>query len=228
MLHQNKNKFSHQSMIEEDEPEIWMISYGDMITLLLSFFVIYFSTDFKKPQKEMLQNQLIMKLEEFKASPLGGTTDQSNIDENFDAIISKQGDRLILSFGDYAFFKLGEIDPIEKGARSLEEFAKKFIPFSGRYRIAIKAFTDKNPVLAFRRYRDNLELSALRAVSTMRILQKSGIPLNKMEIAGHGEMDRLSTLIDSRKIASLTDKEIQDLSRTVVLIIKPETEQSVL
>ena len=38
---------------EEDSEGTWAISYGDMITLLLSFFVIFYNADFKAKKIEI-------------------------------------------------------------------------------------------------------------------------------------------------------------------------------
>jgi flagellar motor protein MotB len=48
-------KFVNLSKDHEEEVEsegTWAISYGDMITLLLSFFVIFFTTDFDKKKMQ--------------------------------------------------------------------------------------------------------------------------------------------------------------------------------
>ena len=49
-----------------DTEGTWAISYGDMITLLLSFFVIYFSTDFTEKKEKELNTGLIENLESGK------------------------------------------------------------------------------------------------------------------------------------------------------------------
>jgi flagellar motor protein MotB len=106
----------------------------------------------------------------------------------------------------------------------LEKFVESYQSYAGKYRISIKGFTDKVKVseVSNRRYRDNLELSALRSISAMRILQKKGIPLNRMEIAGAGELLSVSSILPQMKMS--TQDEINDYSRTIVLIISPEKE----
>ena len=56
----------------------------------------------------------------------------------------------------------------------------------------------------------------------MRHLQKAGIPLNRMEIAGVGELRTIEKIIP--KSNQLNQKELDALSRTVMLVIKPEKE----
>jgi flagellar motor protein MotB len=228
------------SFEEHESDELWAISYGDMITLLLSFFVIYFSTDFDKGKKKEVDNHLLSAFKiESVSSPvqqtsfLNKTSMVKNIDApKFDLLknakITKIDDRLIVTFDQMNFFKTGEIDPNTQGTETLKAFAEKFTPYAGMYRISIKAFTDTRSVSSRHRYKDNMELSALRALAALRIIQKAGIPLNRMEIAGYGEMNNLESLLTADKLKSLTDEQLKDISRTVVLIIKHDNEQSVL
>ncbi len=236
------NKKLHSEGHEEHEnDELWAISYGDMITLLLSFFVIYFSIDPKKNEMEKLDNHLIssfkmVDLKNSKNMPPSIKTDGSiktlGDAPKFEALknakITKIDDRLLVTFDQMSFFSTAKVEPHAQGELALKEFAAKFLPYAGLYKISIKAFTDKRPVKNKYRFKDNMELSALRALSALRVLQKSGIPLDRMEIAGYGEMNKLHSLIDAKKLQELTDLQIKDLSRTIVLIIKHETEQSVL
>jgi flagellar motor protein MotB len=235
-------KLNDQSFEEHESDELWAISYGDMITLLLSFFVIYFSTDFKKGKEAELDNHLIssFKMIDMKVdSKIPPTVINNGKDKIFEdapkfdllknAKITKLEDRLIVTFEKMSFFKTGEIDPNAEGVEMLKAFAAKFTPYSGLYHISIKAFTDTRTVTNGRhRYKDNMELSALRALAALRIIQKAGVPLNKMEIAGYGEMNKLQSLIAKEKLITFTPEQIKDFSRTLILIIKHDNEQSVL
>ena len=236
-----RSKLSRHSDEEHENDELWAISYGDMITLLLSFFVIFFSTDFKKNQKNTLDNYLIanFKMVDLKKNDLLPPTAEThgqgkalNDAPKFELLknakITKIDDRMLVTFDQMNFFKTAEIKPNKEGAETLVAFANKFIPYAGLYKISIKAFTDKRAVKNGHRYVDNMELSALRALATLRVLQKAGIPLDRLEIAGYGEMNKLYSLITPEKFKELSGTEIQDISRTVILIIKHENEQSVL
>lgn len=235
------NKINNHSFEEHESDELWAISYGDMITLLLSFFVIYFSTDFKKGKYDEIDNHVISSFKmvdlktQTKSIPiLTGKTNQKAFGDvpKFDLLknarITKLEDRLIITFDQMNFFKTGEIEPNKEAVETLKAFAAKFTPYAGMYRISIKAFTDSRSVSGRHRYKDNMELSALRALSALRVIQHAGIPLNRMEIAGYGEMNNLHTLISEDKLKGLTDEQLKDISRTVVLIIKHDNEQSLL
>lgn len=231
----------NESFEEHENDELWAISYGDMITLLLSFFVIFFSTDFKKNQQEKLDDHFISS---FKTSDIAlekkyPKSQEANKDakayENVpkfellkNAKITKFDDRLLVTFETLNFFDSGVAEPNKNGEEMLKVFASKYLPYAGMYKLSIKAFTDKRPVSKKHRFKDNMELSALRALAALRVLQNSGIPLNRLEIAGYGEMDKLKSLIEESKIKKLTDKEVNDISRTLIIIIKHDNEQGIL
>jgi flagellar motor protein MotB len=68
-----------------------------------------------------------------------------------------------------------------------------------------------------RRFKDNLELSALRAVSAMRELQELGVPLHRMKVGGYGEI---------RKLAGDASDSDLALARKLVLVIEPELKET--
>lgn len=236
------NKLKIHDQEEHENDELWAISYGDMITLLLSFFVIFFSTDFKKNRQEELDNHFMttFKTEMLKQKSISPptTTNPGSGKENKDAPkfdllkngkITKIDDRMVVTFENMMFFHPGDTDPTTDGASAIKEFAEKYLPYASMYKISIKAFTDKQQVNTRKhRYKDNMELSALRAIATLRILQKAGIPINRMEIAGYGEMNLLVSIIGKEKFEHLNDVEILNLSRTIMIIIKHDNERNLL
>jgi chemotaxis protein MotB len=222
-----------QTHEEEFDEGTWALSYGDMITLLLSFFVIFFTTDFDKEKVDKLNRHLSFKLESSILPGAGseieksGAQSKGTVDIKLpDVKVEKAGDMLVLTFGNMSFFKSGDTGLNVEGKAMLKNFAAKFMPYAGNYKISIKGFTDRRPVYKqpgiFRKYEDNLELSALRSISAMRILQSHGIPLNRMEIAGVGELEAISKIMTQSE--KLNQDEINALSRTIVIVIKPEQE----
>lgn len=214
---------------EEDSEGSWAVSYGDMITLLLSFFVIYFTTE---PAGEKLAQQSQMLAFDLQTTA-NLTSQQSPASQELPELaeinetkmsVTLIGKQLVVTFGSHSFFRSGDTDISPEGAQMLRHFCERYLPYSSTYRLSLKAFTDSRPVKTKRqrRFNDNLELSALRSISAMRVLQKAGLPLKKMELAGAGELRAMSKVIPSAD--KLSKKEIDALSRTVILVITPEKE----
>lgn len=135
--------------------------------------------------------------------------------------IHKIGSRIVVEFPGISFFKSGKINVTPAGIESLKRFTGLYLPYISKNQLSIQAFTDLKRVRQERgrKFSDNLELSALRSVAAMRVLQKAGIPLSKMRVGGYGEMK-----VTARELASVNESEMRafDLARRVVLVIQPE------
>lgn len=227
----NVRLLTKPSFHEEDSEGSWAVSYGDMITLLLSFFVIYFTTEPGREKLEQQSSMLALDLEaNFQQAALRSDTSlpQSLPDladsQDAEIKVSQIGKQMVVTFGMNSFFLSGNTDVTQQGAKLLKLFSERYLPYASSYRLSLKAFTDSRPVKSKRqrRFKDNLELSALRSITAMRELQRAGIPLEKMELAGAGELKTMSKALPSAK--ELTKQELDSLSRTVVLVITPEKE----
>lgn len=239
------NKRLWKKKIEENE-EIdtegsWAVSYGDMVTLLLTFFIIFFSTDPKQGTKQRVE--LKISLIESLAKKSLHSSDQGNsnkinigkeneegIDKNvlkkWNGIAHDKGNHIIIEFPNVSFFNSGKIELTPEGEKAIENFIKVYMPYAGNYNIGIRAFADKKSVkfLKNRRFSDNLELSALRSVATMRVLQKSGIPLSRLKTGGYGELILTAKELEEVPKEKRGPSSEFDLARKIVLVIEPETE----
>lgn len=226
-------KFDHV-----DTEGSWAISYGDMITLLLSFFVLYFTVDHERTREKQLANSLMVRLVESGVqSPTNpaGKTDLNIGKEPGDGVdptiladagakVHHIGDQLIIEFDKVSFFPLGVVDLTAGGREVLANFAASFVPFAGKYDLVIRAFTDTRPVrVKTGRFMDNLELSALRSIAAMRVLQEFGVPLRDMRIAGLGEFKLPDeTGAGGREVAAVKAADPLRYARKVILVIEPK------
>ncbi len=227
---------------EVDAEGSWAISYGDMVTLLLTFFILFFNVNQKATQEtRKLQTALLAELgakasdqsrDLGKQEPklnTGKVADSTSIDEQtmktWGGVPHEVGSRILIEFPEISFYEFSATKVNKAGDAALQRFTDHYISYAGSNNLVIKAFTDdvkvdrERSIREGRKYEDNLELSALRAIAAMRILQKAGIPLNRMRISGNGEMDR-----EIRKLASAAVAAHQKgnpLSRKVVLVIEP-------
>jgi flagellar motor protein MotB len=208
-----------------------------MITLLLSFFVLYFTVDHKKERAMEMQSSLVIRLEEagVNANKVPGVRANLNIGPDLGEHVDRKilakvgaqihdiGDQLIIEFADVSFYNLGVVDVNRSGTEVLNAFANTYVPFAGRYELAIRAFTDTRPVKSKTgRFKDNLELSALRSVSAMRVLQAAGIPLKDMRIAGLGEMVLPGQTEKDEERAPAAASDNLKFARKVILVIEPK------
>lgn len=220
-----------QSHGEVDTEGSWAISYGDMVTLLLTFFIMFFTSDkfIKQNQQKRFhislnsdstteQERKIASFESVSAYPAKEALEKLN------GKVYQVGERILIEFPGTSFFASGISDVNKAGISAVDKFYDLYKPFMGQYNLSIRAFTDTRKVKndGTKRYKDNLELSALRSISVMRELQKKGIPLDQMKLSGYGEM--LLTLKDLETIPESKRKptSLNDLARTIVLVIEPK------
>ncbi|MBX9766561.1 MAG: OmpA family protein [Bdellovibrionales bacterium] len=191
---------------EVDSEGTWAISYGDMVTLLLCFFILFFQI---KPEAESVtrfEQGLTQKLAQ-KSIPVeksgggGGVETMSmgkgqevGIDKDLlkrlNGVAHEKGNNIIIEFPGISFFQSGETDLTQEGQKALEEFSKSYMGYETKHFVGIRAFTDSRVVRQRPRmtFKDNLELSALRSISTMRTLVKEGLPMSSIRLGGFGEL----------------------------------------
>jgi chemotaxis protein MotB len=230
-----------------DSEGSWAISYGDMVTLLLAFFVLFFSTNREASQNEGIQAALLAKLGSIQGSKpsaelhpepqldIGNSAVGSGIDEQvvkaWGGVARAVGSRIVVEFPEISFFNLARTELTREGKDALSRFTQLYVAFAGRNLLGIKAFTDTVAVdreksrREGRKFDDNLELSAMRSISAMRALQQAGIPLDRMKISGYGELREEMPGMVGRALASKAGASSKGnpLSRKIVLVIEPET-----
>lgn len=222
---------------EIDSEGSWAVSYGDMVTLLLTFFIIFFTTDPKQGTKQRveLKVSLIETLKNKSSNSESGNREDINVGNNkeegidkkilkdWNGIAHEKGNHIIIEFPYTVFFKSGQIELTKEGKKAITDFVNVYMPYAGNYNVGIRAFADKRRVLnKNRKYSDNLELSALRSVATMRVLQTAGIPLGRIRTGGYGEI-----MLTAGELAEIpADKRAPsseyDMARKVVLVIEPD------
>lgn len=216
---------------EADEGS-WSISYGDMVTLLLAFFILFFSIDPQKSKESAMARSLLESLAplvtqsdvsrplpESKGESLARPIDPKIINE-LGAELTEVGQKLVVEFPEISFFESGQIELTKNGGKILAEFAKLYVPYAGTHMLNIVGFTDERPLRSRKTgARDNLELSALRAVAAQRHLQSDGIPLDRMRLGGYGvKHTPLNGEDQSSQARSLA------AARRIVLVVEPEIE----
>lgn len=229
----------HRKKFEElshpDSEGSWAISYGDMLTLITAFFTIFFSAD-KFQRKPSSTTSLIAETKSFSQG--GSVWPEQWMDplvaERLQARMQKDQGRFYVEFFGQSFFPSGKAELNREAQKKLDQFFSLYSPYMGKYRIALTAFSDPRPLKEAirKKYRDNLQLSALRALEMVRYLEKKGVPLAHMRIQGFGELNisknqmvlfglREDEFI--RRPASEQKKILHDYARTALIVLEPKT-----
>ncbi|MBX2994016.1 MAG: OmpA family protein [Bdellovibrionaceae bacterium] len=222
MKNRRQRHISHQ---EVDSEGSWAISYGDMVTLLLTFFIIFFTTDKFEMQKSLKLDVLAKQAK--MSRDIASVVDQAmfpdkKLQDEVHGRVYQDGQRVIIEFSGVSFFRSGQTELTKQAKASLQKFYDVYAPHMGQYSLGIRSFTDTRKIPHNKyRFQDNLELSALRSISVMRFFQKAGVPLSNMKLSGNGELKLSENDLENIPASDRKPSSVHDLARTAVLVIEP-------
>lgn len=204
-----------------NENDAWLISYSDLVTNLLCFFMIFFTTkavqekdDFSKvvdslklsyaaenPEKDQTKNfdpGIIGKLKEIEK--ISGT--QTLIYKKFLQIEFPKGDMFLAGSAKVKKSEIAELNKV------ITELA----PYRGKYQFTVVAYTDPTKVKASksRWWSNNEELSALRALNVQNLFYEQGFEQGEVFVLGQGvkvnkmmAQDLTGNIVDPRTLSKL-------------------------
>ena len=168
-----KNEIRH-------ETNNWLTRFGDMMTLLLVFFVIQISpqaitTSKESEQKEKL-NETLNQLEEIIKN--------ENLDEK--VTIEKKGNKAEISLDNTLLFDVGK-DTLKKGQEKfIYPIIRSLIHIKDTHNINIEGHTDSLPVHN-QKFKSNWYLSSARALTILDIFIAQGFDQKKLSAQGFAE-----------------------------------------
>ncbi|MDI3519421.1 MULTISPECIES: OmpA/MotB family protein [Caldanaerobacter] len=222
--------------LEEDESkpnkDRWVLTYSDMMSLLLVFFVVLYSISTVNATRFAQLAQILSKTlggtkyvigeysgESMVPGNLGDENELAKVQEQLNALIEKHNLQkmvtsridergLVISLQDTLLFDLGsaEVRPEEKEVLIKIGSILKDLP---NY-IRVEGFTDDIPINN-QKFASNWELSVIRATNVLKILvNEVGIEPQRISAAGYGEY---------RPIVPNDSEEHRRLNRRVDIVI---------
>lgn len=223
----------------------WMVTFADLMTLLLTFFVLllsYSSLDVKKYKeasnslfKAFNEGSFIEdkpgehSMVEFPLSHKGDIQIENKLDnwldktkttlhkeiDNNTLLIKQVGDGIMISIKEQAAFASGSDNLQASFIPYLRKIAS-IIP-AGKATIVVSGHTDSLPIVSNHKiFRSNWDLSTLRATSVVhKLIEISDIPEDKIIAQGHA---------DTKPIASNKTKKGRSMNRRVEITLFPEKE----
>ncbi len=206
----------------------WEVTFSDMLTLLLTFFVFIISiSTFKTEEYKRFWNSFeISRIAKQSSSSSKGIElikglklpvlpiDAENmIDEITDLFMNSDykgvrlnytENKISLSISDKLVFDINSINLTKEGQNLLKDFVR--ILNKSDYIISIEGHTDSTKSKRI----SNIELSLQRALSVARFLILNGLDKNKVQVSGYGEY---------RPIADNSTPEGRQLNRRVEINI---------
>jgi chemotaxis protein MotB len=196
---------------EHENHERWLITYADLITLLLVFFVVMYSisrADLEKFQRVSSSLRAAFNLDVLEGSaPAQRLTPPLEQDPRFTAYLGVRAEMtalltrlgldrdsveveltyegIVIHLSDTLLFPPGQAQLRPEAARVLDGVAAILAALPNQVRV--EGHTDDVPPPAGA-YPDNWELSVMRAVSAVRYLTDvSGLPPERLSAVGYGQ-----------------------------------------
>ncbi len=200
---------------QEESVDSWLMSYADMITLLMCFFIIFVSVSEPKRDKfsEITQGLANKFGSVDMSTPFSGVFGslQSIVESNKmfrDVAIVKTDKSIEMEIASESFFKrhTAEIDEAKLEVLGEMAAAIKTIDFLD-YRIIIEGHTSDMPPKSGV-YPTNWELSTARAAYLVRFLIEQGIPADRMRAVGYADTQPKVPNLDLSKNPIPENREI--------------------
>jgi chemotaxis protein MotB len=186
--------------------DAWLSTYGDMITLLMCFFVIFFSVsevnvalfeDLKNGFKsDVLNNETKspIKMLSERLDSIYDNPENDNPDVEVDLL--KRGINIRLASND--LFWSGDAKLSRSGQRTVDEITVSLTDIVGQFHLTcdIEGHTDDIPMRSYK-FPSNWELSASRAANVLRQMIDSGIPQDQSRAIGFADIRPLIEPRDS-------------------------------
>jgi chemotaxis protein MotB len=182
----------------------WLMTYADMITLLLCFFAIFLSVSIPQndAQQQVHTPQPVEPPATSSANIVANVADPATSDQSYGALleivnrlksqgpssIEQQGDRITtLQISSAAFFGSGSAALSNSGRAILTDVAGNIQSdkYSG-YQVTVEGHTDDGPIRT-RQFPSNWELSTARAAAVVHFLLRQGIPAERLRAAGYAD-----------------------------------------
>ncbi|MEK6590176.1 MAG: OmpA family protein [Nitrospinota bacterium] len=176
---------------EGEESYLWAVTFGDMMTQILAFFILIIAIsvpnlDKFKEAVEQIQSQFKKKVEPTKYEAVQEKIEKFIVDENLtrDVHLTSDTRGMVLYANGDLFFKSGESelnDEIKYFLDSVYEITKD-IP----YKILVEGHTDDVPIKT-ERFPSNWELSSGRASSIVKYFIEKGVAPVRLSAVGYAE-----------------------------------------
>jgi len=182
----------------------WIVSYADMMTIILTFFILLLSIS------TIAQTKYELLVQAFTGERKGNLTE---VKEQIDKIIEEQQlggeistmldkDGLKIEFSNALLFNSGEANLKETAKPVFDPIRMHLVDdLNTEYGLVIEGYTDDVPI-SNARFESNWELSTSRAIHVMELLTIDGMDKRRVSVKGYANT-RPATEVDISDEAAL-------------------------
>ena len=218
-------KRSYQNEDSDIDTNAWLSTYGDMITLLMCFFVIFFSIsevnialfeDLKNGFESDITNKETKSPISLLAKQLDSIYDNP-VDDNLDVEVELINRGINIKLASNDLFRSGDAQLSRSGRKTVDDISSSLLSIVERYNLTcdIEGHTDDTPIRSYK-FPSNWELSASRAANVLRQMIDSGIPKDQSRAIGFAD---IKPIIEPRDSTGSLVKGARAINRRVEIVI---------
>ena len=214
------------------EDTSWLLTYGDIITLLMIFFVLLFSTSKVSQEKfDQVAQSINESLNRPGPDPKSTDTVLTPLAEAqiiLEQLIKAEGLEqkmttkrtragLMIELSSNSFFDSGSADVRSSMFKTLQDLSHVIqnLP-TNDYRVEIEGHTDNVPIRTAR-FPSNWELSAMRSINVLHIFEETGLPKDRITATAFAET---KPKVANTNASGVNLPQNQAKNRRVVVYIK--------
>ena len=218
-------KRSYQNEDSDIDTNAWLATYGDMITLLMCFFVIFFSIsevnialfeDLKNGFESDITNKETKSPISLLAKQLDSIYDNP-VDDNLDVEVELINRGINIKLASNDLFRSGDAQLSRSGRKTVDDISNSLLSIVERYNLTcdIEGHTDDTPMRSYK-FPSNWELSASRAANVLRQMIDSGIPKEQSRAIGFAD---IKPIIEPRDSTGSLVEGARAINRRVEIVI---------
>ena len=218
-------KRSYKNEDSDIDTNAWLATYGDMITLLMCFFVIFFSIsevnialfeDLKNGFESDITNKETKSPISLLAKQLDSIYDNP-VDDNLDVEVDLINRGINIKLASNDLFRSGDAQLSRSGRKTVDDISNSLLSIVERYNLTcdIEGHTDDTPMRSYK-FPSNWELSASRAANVLRQMIDSGIPKEQSRAIGFAD---IKPIIEPRDSTGSLVKGARAINRRVEIVI---------
>ncbi|MFT5681061.1 MAG: chemotaxis protein MotB [Myxococcota bacterium] len=198
--------------------EGWLLSYADLITNLLIFFVMMLAAaDVSKTKMQQIAEGISGIEQPASLSSIQEEIDdriaEAGLEEMVQTDLTDSGLKLSLNSG--LMFDSGQAQIRGEQEPVLDGMLQTLVPYADRYGFAVEGHTDSEPVGTGSIYRSNWELSADRANAVRSRLETVGVAQGRIRVEGYAD----TVPLPEESLEGLSEQERLARHRRVVVRI---------
>ena len=223
----------HGRIQHSEDEEAWLMTYADMVTLLLCFFIIMFALS--SPNKEKYAGiSKALHEQGFFNNAIPTEDPYADLKEHLEMSLGASGyDKFIavsknpkfvsMELSSSSFFEPGAANFSPAALPILQTVAKQMLTLKDKkITIEVAGYTDSSPI-ASEKFPSNWELSSARAASVVRYLIGQGFPKEKLRAVGYAETQPKAPDHDTAGNPIPANQELN--RRVVIKLLKQEEEE---